>query len=86
MISSEEVQKKVIASRKKSKIPLNGIAPSNIRRQIKRLKDIQLIENIKNEYRITEFDNLSTVFEERILDLYLPQITKRVKDYCKAIK
>ncbi len=86
MISSEEVQKKVISSRKRSKIPLNGIAPSNIRRQIKRLKDIQLIENIKNEYRITEFDNLSTVFEERILDLYLPQITKRVKDYCKAVK
>jgi len=86
MISSEEVQKKVISSRKRSKIPLNGIAPSNIRRQIKRLKDIQLIENIKNEYRVTEFDNLSTVFEERILDLYLPQITKRVKDYCKAVK
>ena len=86
MISSEEVQKRVISSRKRSKIPLNGIAPSNIRRQIKRLKDIQLVENIKNEYRITEFDNISTVFEERILDLYLSQITKRVKDYCKAIK
>lgn len=86
MITSEEVQKKVIASRKKNKLGVNGVAASNIRRQIKRLKDIQLIEKIKNEYRITEYENLSTVFEERIKKYYLPQILSRVKDYCKSIK
>lgn len=86
MITSEEVQKKVIASRKKNKLNVNGVASSNIRRQIKRLKDLQLIEKIKNEYRIAEFENLDIVFEERIKKYYLPQILSRVKDYCKFIK
>lgn len=86
MITSEEVQKKVIASRKKNKLTINGVAASNIRRQIKRLKDLQLVEKIKNEYRVAEFENLEIVFEERIKKYYLPQILSRVKDYCKFIK
>jgi hypothetical protein len=85
-ITSEEVQKKVIALRKKNKLNVRGVAPSNIRRQIKRLKDLHLIEKIKNEYRITEFENFSTIFEERIEKYHLPQIITRVKEYCKAIK
>ncbi len=86
MITSEEVQKKVISSRKKNKLGVNGVAASNIRRQIKRLKDLQLIEKIKNEYRVAEFENLDVVFEERIKKYYLPQILSRVKEYCKSIK
>jgi hypothetical protein len=86
MITSEEVQKRVIVLRKKNKLNSQGVAASNIRRQIKRLKDLQLIEVIKNEYRIVEFENLEDVFEERIKNLYLPQITNRVKEYCRAIK
>tara|TARA_Y100000310_G_scaffold342902_1_gene448154 strand:- start:16 stop:471 length:456 start_codon:yes stop_codon:yes gene_type:complete len=86
MITSEEVQKKVMYLRKKNKLNSQGVAASNIRRQIKRLKDLQLIEVIKNEYRIVEFENLEDVFEERIKNLYLPQITSRVKEYCRAIK
>ncbi len=86
MITSEEVQKRVIILRKKNKLNSQGVAASNIRRQIKRLKDLQLIEVIKNEYRIVEFENLEDVFEERIKNLYLPQITNRVKEYCRAIK
>ena len=86
MITSEGVQKRVIVLRKKNKLNSQGVAASNIRRQIKRLKDLQLIEVIKNEYRIVEFENLEDVFEERIKNLYLPQITNRVKEYCRAIK
>tara|TARA_Y100000310_G_scaffold344677_2_gene458728 strand:- start:867 stop:1322 length:456 start_codon:yes stop_codon:yes gene_type:complete len=86
MITSEDIQKKVIALRKKNKLDVHGVAASNIRRQIKRLKDIHIVENIKNEYRITEFENLSIVFEDRVEKFYLPQILGRVKDYCKAIK
>ena len=43
MMTSEEVKEKVIQHRKKMKLPLNGIASSNIRRQSKRLKDLYLI-------------------------------------------
>ena len=85
-MSSEEVKDKIIGLRKKNKLPLLGIAPSNVRRQLKRLKDLFLIESIRNSYRITEFENLSTIFEEKIEKFYLGSILERVKDYFKTLK
>lgn len=85
-LDSEEVKKEVINQRKKNKMPLKGIASSNIRRQLKRLKDIYLVESINNEYRITEFSNLEEIFSERIEKFLLPNIISRVKEYIKAVK
>ena len=85
-LSSEGIQKETIALRKRGKLPLKGIAPSNIRRQIKRLKDIYLVEKINNNYRITEFEKVGTLFEEKIEKMYLPSIIQRVKEYCKALE
>lgn len=85
-LSSEEVQERVIALRKSQKIPLLGIAPSNIRRQLKRLRDLFMVEKIKNDYRITENEKLHIIFEEKIEKFYLPSITQRVKEYFKALK
>jgi len=84
-LTSEEIKEKVIAARKKQKLPLHGIASSNIRRQLKRLRDIYLVENIKNQYRITEFENLSVIFNKQIKDFYLKSILERVEDYFKEI-
>ena len=85
-LSSEEIEKLVIAERKKHKLPMIGIAPSNIRRQLKRLKDLFLIESIANSYRITEFESLQTIFEERIEKYYLRSIVDRVKEYFSVLK
>jgi len=85
VIDSVEIQKKVIILRKKSKLPLIGITPSNMRRQIKRLRDIFLVEKVKNDYRITENEKLLTLFEEKIEKYYLSSIVERVRDYFKAI-
>jgi len=85
-LSSEEIEKLVIAERKKHKLPMIGIAPSNIRRQLKRLKDLFLIESIANSYRITEFESLQTIFEERIEKYYLKSIVDRVKEYFSSLK
>ena len=46
-LSSDEIEKQVIEARKKQKLALHGIASSNIRRQIKRLRDLFLVEKIK---------------------------------------
>ncbi|MBM3200143.1 hypothetical protein FJZ53_04330 [Candidatus Woesearchaeota archaeon] len=86
MLDSEEVKREVIALRKKNKLLLKGIASSNIRRQLKRLKDLSLAENINNEYRITEFQELEEVFNERIEKFMLPNIISRVKEYLKTVK
>ena len=60
-LTSEGVVEKVIAYRKKENLALKGVASSNIRRQLKRLKDIFLVECITNQYRINEFDNLKNM-------------------------
>ncbi len=85
LLTSEEIKEKVVIQRKKQKLPLNGIASSNIRRQLKRLKDLHLIENIKNQYRITEFENMAVIFDKQIREFYLKNILERVNDYFKEI-
>ena len=85
-IDSDTVVNKVIEYRDKSKLPLVGIAPSNVRRQLKRLKDLYLIESVKNSYRITEGEKLSVIFQEKIERFYLKSIVERVKEYCEALK
>ena len=85
-LSSKQVEDLAIKIRQENNLPLKGIAGSNIRRQLKRLKDIFLIESINNNYRITENETLERIFEERIEKYYIKSITDRVKEYFKAVK
>jgi len=84
-LTSDEVCHFVIEERKKLKLPMLGIASSNIRRQLKRLKDLFLIEKRLNAYSITEHNNLNEIFEERIEKILLPSINSRIKEYLKKI-
>ena len=86
LLSSGEIEKEVVDARKRQKLALHGIASSNIRRQIKRLRDLYLVEKVKNNYRITEFDDLSVIFEEKIEKFYLQSIVDRVKEYFVSAK
>jgi len=85
-ISSSAIEKYVKKSRKEHKLPMTGVASSNVRRQVKRLKDALLIERVGNAYRITEDAPLHEVFSERIEKFYLPTIVSRVKEYCEAVE
>jgi len=85
-LSSEEVKDNVVKLRKQLKLPLTGIASSNIRRQLKRLRDIFIIEKRLNKYRITEFDELDVIFEEKIEKFLLSSLISRVKEYFNAVK
>lgn len=85
-IEAEQIPKEVIALRKQAKLPLLGIAPSNIRRQLKRLKDLYLIEKTQNIYRIAEKEELITIFEEKIEKFYLKSIVERVKEHFRALR
>ena len=86
LLSSEEIEKEVVESRKKQKLALHGIASSNIRRQIKRLRDLYLVEKVKSSYRITEFEDLGVIFEEKIEKFYLQSIVDRVKEYFGSVR
>lgn len=83
--TTEQIKKQVIKSRMEMKFPLLGIAPSNIRRQLKRLRDLYIVEKVKNKYRITESENFSTIFKEKIEAFYLKSIIERVKEYFDAL-
>lgn len=85
-VTSEEIEKEVINVRKRQKLAMRGIAPSNIRRQLKRLRDMFLVEKIKNSYRINEFEELSVIFEEKIEKFYLKSIVDRVNEYFQSVK
>ena len=85
-LDSEEIRDNVIKLRKKHKLQLKGIAASNIRRQLRRLRSLFLVEKVKNNYRITEFEKLINTFEEKVEKFYLKSILDRVKEYFQAIK
>ena len=84
-LHSEEIKNHVIDMRKQASLPMLGIAASNIRRQLKRLKDLHLIETNANLYRISEFATLTELFDEKIEKFLLKSIVSRVKEYLKAV-
>ena len=85
-LTSDEICSLVIEERKNLKLPMLGIASSNIRRQVKRLKDSLLVEKRLNAYRITEHNNLAEVFEEKIEKFLLPSINSRIKEYLRKVE
>jgi len=81
----KEVEDEVIKNREKHKLPMLGITPSNVRRQIRRCKEMFMIERFQGRYRVTENLTLSEVFEEKIERFYLNSIISRVKEYFDAV-
>ena len=80
-LTSEEIGKKVLIIRKKYSLETKGLAESNIRRQLKRLRDAMLIDRSGNNYFLTEHLQLKEIFENNIEKFVIPQIIERVKDY-----
>ncbi len=84
-LTSEAIKNLVIETRKSQNLPLLGIASSNIRRQILRLRNLMIVEKINNDYRITEFNNLHENFKDKVEAFLLPSIMERVKDYLREV-
>lgn len=82
-LTSTEIEKKVIEIRKEQSLPLHGIAPSNIRRQILRLKDMLLLERVGNYYRLNENSYLTDIFVDKLEKYLLESIMSRIKEYMK---
>ena len=80
-LSSQDIEEEVIDLRKSSGLALQGIASSNIRRQLLRLRDAFLVEKLRNSYRINENSRLIDIFNEKIEKYYLNSVVERVKEY-----
>lgn len=85
-IALKDIEKSVKLSRKQHNLPATGSASSNVRRQVKRLKDCFIVEKVGKSYRIAENAPLHEVFAEKIEKFYLPTIVSRVKEYCEAVE
>ncbi len=84
-LSSFEIRDKVQAARKENSKDEKGLAESNIRRQLKRLRDALLVDKRENKYCLSEFSSLSEIFESKIEKFLIPQIIERIKEYLKKL-
>lgn len=84
-LTSNEIGKRVEIIRKKYSLETKGLAESNIRRQLKRLRDGMLIDKQGNDYYLHENESLSDIFENNIEKFIVPQIMERVKEYLSEL-
>ena len=84
-LSSDEIRKRTTELRKKYSLETKGLAESNVRRQLKRLRDAMFIEKTGNEYYLAEHSNLEEIFENSIEKFIIPQTIKRIKEYLKEL-
>jgi len=85
-LSSFEIRDKVEELRKSSSLELKGLAESNIRRQLLRLRNVMLVDKKENRYRISEFAPLSEIFESKIENFLIPQTIERIKEYLSKLE
>jgi hypothetical protein len=84
-LTSIQIERLTIDNREKYKLQVLGVAPSNIRRQVLRLRDLFIVEKIGNNYRINENAQLSDLFKEKLEKYYLDSIISRVKEYVAEV-
>jgi hypothetical protein len=84
-LTSVEIEKLVIENREKHSLNILGVAPSNIRRQILRLRDSFIIEKNSNYYRINEGASIKELFLEKVEKYYFSSILDRVKEYVEKV-
>ena len=80
-LSSFEIIELVKKIRKENSLDERGLAESNIRRQLKRLRDLMLVDKNNNLYRLSEFEPLSEIFKNKIEGFLVPQTIERIKEY-----
>ena len=84
-LSLQEIEEKVVNVRKNFNLPLVGVTPPNLTRQIRRLKNLAILEKAPRGYRIVEFSNVKDLFEEKIQNLLIPSINSRIGEYLNKI-
>jgi len=84
-LNGDEIKVKVEEIRKRYSLGVKGLAESNIRRQLKRLRDAMLIDKKANDYYLNEHLSLKEIFENNFEKFVIPQIIERVKEYLNEL-
>lgn len=83
-LKCSDIEKRVIDYRENNNLPVFGATSSNIRRQLKRLREIFLIEKKAANYRILNNSPLLESFEDN-MQMHIDNSVRRVKDYLLAV-
>ncbi|MBS3065133.1 MAG: hypothetical protein J4451_01385 [DPANN group archaeon] len=62
-----------------------GASIPNINRQLRRLKNMKLIEKSNDGYRVTEFSSLQPVIDNYIVNYLINPAVDRIKQYAKHL-
>ncbi len=84
-LSSGEVEAEVHHRREVEGLAIAGITPPNLRRQLKRLKDLHLVEKHEGKFRIVDGLSLHEAFVTRVKPVHLDNITQRIEQYLKEV-
>lgn len=84
-LTTKEIMDKVIKQRKKLNLQPIGLTYPNVCRQLRRLKQIMLIDVRADKYRLNENDTLKNIFNEKIVKYYLTSIQDRINDYLELL-
>lgn len=63
----------------------SGASAPNIRRQLRRLKELKLIEKLPEGYRITEFGEIKPIISNYVAEFLVSPALERVKQYAEAL-
>lgn len=84
-LDSDQIKERVEDVRKKHNLEVRGVAESNIRRQLKRLRDLMIVDKQQNLYYISEFEPLHEIFDQKIHKLLVEPSIERLKEYMKEL-
>ena len=82
-LDSETIKNRVEELRKKHNLEIKGLAESNIRRQLKRLRDLMIVDKYNNLYHLSEFEPLDKIFEDKIQKFIINPNIERIKEYLR---
>ena len=85
-LDSETIKSRVGELRKKHNLEIKGLAESNIRRQLKRLRDLMIIEKNNNLYHLSEFETLEKIFDDKIHKFIITPNVERIKEYLREVE
>jgi len=84
-ISTKTIMKRVEEGRMKYKLSNLGLTYPNVCRQLRRLKQLEIIECKADKYRLNEGNNLREIFNEKIMKYYIASIQDRINEYLDKI-
>jgi len=61
-----------------------GISPSNILRQIRRLKELKIVMKMNGAYQLTE-NNFQDIFQKQIKRFIIEPTSERIEEYCNRL-